>query len=343
VWRAVSGSNELDLPLNLSRFHGCGCGTPLPPPHAAAVLAARIASLARGSSGVRVELVQRLCDFSNRRILPCIPEYGSVGASGDLTPLSYIAAMLVGERECWAAAAAAGGGGAGGDGVGRTGDAVAVAALPATTTAAQRRALATETACGGSGGSGGGSGRVDGPSALLDVRAVHEALQWKPLRLEPKESLAIMNGTSVMTGVGCVLWVRALRLARWCCALTACASDVTRGNPDHFDARIHALRPHAGQITAAAWIRGDLTTKGASETTREPPARLQVRCRLAGCHHTQALCTHFVQCATSPRRGHSSPLPRVMCRIVTLFAVHRTLSVCCLMRWSLRRSCWRPS
>jgi histidine ammonia-lyase len=48
---------------------------------------------------VRWELLQRLEELINRRILPCIPAEGSVGASGDLTPLSYVAATLIGERE----------------------------------------------------------------------------------------------------------------------------------------------------------------------------------------------------------------------------------------------------
>ena len=60
-----------------------------------AVLAARLKSLAQGVSGVRVELLERLAAFLNHDVLPRIPAEGSVGASGDLTPLSYVAAALV--------------------------------------------------------------------------------------------------------------------------------------------------------------------------------------------------------------------------------------------------------
>ena len=81
------------------RFHGCGTGPILDETEAAAVVAIRLACLAKGRSGVRVELLERLCDLLNQRILPRIPERGSVGASGDLTPLSYLVAALVGERE----------------------------------------------------------------------------------------------------------------------------------------------------------------------------------------------------------------------------------------------------
>ncbi|MEB0055037.1 aromatic amino acid lyase, partial [Pseudomonas sp. FG1] len=56
-------------------------------------------SLCHGVSGVRIELLERLQAFIAHDILPLIPEEGSVGASGDLTPLSYVAATLSGERE----------------------------------------------------------------------------------------------------------------------------------------------------------------------------------------------------------------------------------------------------
>ena len=101
----ASAGHEVDpliadvLPLNLLRYHGCGTGRLLSETESAAVVAVRAASLARGYSGVRRTLVERLCTLVERRILPAIPEEGSVGASGDLTPLSYVAALVVGERE----------------------------------------------------------------------------------------------------------------------------------------------------------------------------------------------------------------------------------------------------
>lgn len=89
------------MPLNLIRYHGCGTGQALAPEQSAAVVAVRAVSLSRGYSGVRLALLERLCDLLEHRILPVIPEEGSVGASGDLTPLSYLGALLVGEREAW--------------------------------------------------------------------------------------------------------------------------------------------------------------------------------------------------------------------------------------------------
>src|SRR5690625_7184665 len=63
------------------------------------MLPVRIPSLAQGKSGVRPMIAERLVRMLQKRVLPCIPAAGSVCASGDLTPLSYVAATLCGERE----------------------------------------------------------------------------------------------------------------------------------------------------------------------------------------------------------------------------------------------------
>ncbi|WP_039830454.1 aromatic amino acid lyase, partial [Pandoraea sp. B-6] len=59
----------------------------------------RLASLAQGYSAVRPELLEALVHLLAHDVLPRIPSEGSVGASGDLTPLSYVAATLIGERD----------------------------------------------------------------------------------------------------------------------------------------------------------------------------------------------------------------------------------------------------
>jgi histidine ammonia-lyase len=87
------------LPLQLTRYHGCGMGRHLDNEETLAVIAARLNSLAYGYSGVRPVLLERVADLINHQVLPRIPSEGSVGASGDLTPLSYVAAALVGERD----------------------------------------------------------------------------------------------------------------------------------------------------------------------------------------------------------------------------------------------------
>lgn len=148
------------LPLQLTRYHGCGMGQYLDDAQTLAVIAARLNSLAYGFSGVRPVLLERLADLVNHRVLPRIPAEGSVGASGDLTPLSYVAAALAGERE------------------------------------------------------------VMFEGRLRDVREVWNELGQTPLTLAPKEGLALMNGTAVMTGLACLAFARADHLTRLTARLT---------------------------------------------------------------------------------------------------------------------------
>ena len=207
-----------DLSLNLVQFHGCGTGALLKDEESAAVLAACLASLAGGWSAVRPVLLERLCDLLNHHILPCIPSQGSVGASGDLTPLSYVAAALHGEREV---------------------------------TYRGRQMGAAE--------------------------ALHQA-GLEPIDLKPKESLAVMNGTSVMTALTCLAHHRASRLARLASTLTAIASDTMHGNRAHFDDRIFAAKPHPGQRASARWVREDLEYTSKEPHGRRIQDRYSVRC-----------------------------------------------------------------
>ena len=90
-----------EFALNLMRFHGCGMGEYLDEKTCRAVLAVRIVSLKSGFSAVRLELLEFLVQLLTHGITPRIPSEGSVGASGDLTPLSYIAAVVAGERDVY--------------------------------------------------------------------------------------------------------------------------------------------------------------------------------------------------------------------------------------------------
>ncbi|MDA3849956.1 MAG: aromatic amino acid ammonia-lyase [Spirochaetaceae bacterium] len=88
-----------DLPVHLTRFHGCGMGELFDEETTRAILATRLQSLSIGFSGVSYNLLESLAGLVKHNILPRIPQEGSVGASGDLTPLSYVAAALIGERD----------------------------------------------------------------------------------------------------------------------------------------------------------------------------------------------------------------------------------------------------
>ena len=97
--RQISASKTARLQQNMLRFLGCGTGELASPEVTRAAMLLRANCLARGNSGVRRELVERLLFYLNNDILPLIPERGSCGASGDLVPLSYVGAALVGEEE----------------------------------------------------------------------------------------------------------------------------------------------------------------------------------------------------------------------------------------------------
>ena len=215
VVNEIDAAHRSDFVRNLFRMLGTGVGDPLPELESAAVMAARIVSLASGRSGVRALVLDRMCELLEARCLPRIPELGSVGASGDLAPLSYIAGMVAGE------------------------------------------------------------GKVRLRGRVIESAEAHESLGLVPLEFEPKESLSLVNGTSFRTGLGAVAWERAGDLARLACAITAMASEATRGNPRHFDARIALWKPHAGQVRAARWIREHL--EYSPERPAPKPARLQDR------------------------------------------------------------------
>ncbi|HET7419198.1 MAG TPA: aromatic amino acid ammonia-lyase [Candidatus Dormibacteraeota bacterium] len=94
---AVSGANELQE--SLIRLNGCGTGPDLPEDQSRAVVLARANCLARGNSAVRPVIPEMMAEMLNLGFAPVIPEQGSIGASGDLVPSSYIGAVLMGERE----------------------------------------------------------------------------------------------------------------------------------------------------------------------------------------------------------------------------------------------------
>ena len=97
----IPQSDLAELQLNLVRSHACGIGNPLSEPEARAMMLLRANVLALGFSGIRLEIIEMLCEMLNRRVYPVIPEKGSVGASGDLAPLAHLALTLIGEGEAF--------------------------------------------------------------------------------------------------------------------------------------------------------------------------------------------------------------------------------------------------
>ena len=207
-----------ELPIHLTRYHRCGMGRILDDDETRAVLAVRLANLVQGWSGVSLDLVDLLTAMLRHDILPEIPAEGSVGASGDLTPLSYVAAALAGEAKV----------------------------------------------------------RIGGERMM--AAAAFERVGLKPIVLRPKEGLAVMNGTAVMTGLGALAFHRAKYLSRLSCRITAMATLVLMGNAAHFDARLADAKPHPGQRQAMARIRADLAGYQANSEPSRIQDRYSIRC-----------------------------------------------------------------
>src|SRR6202047_178545 len=95
----ISREQIRTLQTNLVRSHACGVGAVLSEPEVRAMLALRANAIAKGFSGVRPVVAETLCAMLNKRVHPVIPCQGSVGASGDLTPLAHLAQVAIGEGE----------------------------------------------------------------------------------------------------------------------------------------------------------------------------------------------------------------------------------------------------
>jgi phenylalanine ammonia-lyase len=92
----IDSAQAAELQESALWLHKCGAGRPLPARYVRAAMALRINSLVRGASGVGLALIERLATFLNAGITPVVHEYGSIGASGDLVPLTYIAGAITG-------------------------------------------------------------------------------------------------------------------------------------------------------------------------------------------------------------------------------------------------------
>ena len=165
-----------ELQRNIVLSHAAGTGPMLDDAAVRLTLALKIESLARGFSGVRPLLVERLLELYNRRLYPRIPSKGSVGASGDLAPLAHLSLALL------------------------------------------------------------GIGEVQHP---------------QPLKLAPKEGLALLNGTQVSTALALAGLLAAEDVFAAAVSAGALSVDAAAGSDTPFDDRIHELRGHAGQRDVA--------------------------------------------------------------------------------------------
>jgi histidine ammonia-lyase len=121
---------------------------------------------------------------------------------------------------------------------------------------------------------GEGEATLDDNPAVLPGREALRAVGLEPITLEPKEGLALINGTQPSTAVAALAGEGAIRLARAADIAAALSIDALRGSVHPFDARIHAARPHAGQGASAANIRA-LLSGSAINRSHEHCGRVQ--------------------------------------------------------------------
>ena len=219
------------LQLNLIRSHAAGVGEPLPRNQTRALMAARINCLLKAHSGIRPEPIHLLAECLNRDVLPVVPCQGSVGASGDLAPLAHMALLLVGEGLAW---------------------------LGGSDSASEASGSAQPTLR-----ASGGDRHIPGGQALAKAGL-------SPVVLLAKEGLALINGTQLITSLGNLAAEKFTRLASLADEIAGLSLEALRGTRSAFDPRIHAARPHPGQIAVAGHMRDLLgETSAIAESHRD--------------------------------------------------------------------------
>jgi histidine ammonia-lyase len=191
----IKAEDSHKLQRNLLLSHAAGTGANLDTQIVRAMLLLRANALAKGYSGIRTEVVQLLIDCLNKGIHPRVPEQGSLGASGDLAPLSHLALVLIGE------------------------------------------------------------GEAEFEGTMQRGRDALKAAGLAPVVLQAKEGLALTNGTQLMSAFGSLIVLEAERVAKLADIIGAMSLEAQLGSVRAFNARIHEVRPHPGQMAAAANLR----------------------------------------------------------------------------------------
>lgn len=179
------------LQRNIVLSHATGVGKFLDDDIVRLIMLLKINALAQGYSGVRRDIIDFLITLYNKEVYPCIPEKGSVGASGDLAPLSHLALPII------------------------------------------------------------GAGQVRVHGILCDSKPELKKIGLKPLDLEPKEGLALLNGTQVSTALAIRGLLRAEECFSGAVVAGAMTVDAFKGSSTPFDPDIQKVRRQKGQMDVA--------------------------------------------------------------------------------------------
>lgn len=187
----IDKSQTEQLQYNLLMSHACGMGNKVPLEIIKLMLLLKVKSLSYGNSAVQESTVNRLLELYNLNILPVVFTQGSLGASGDLAPLSHLSLPLI------------------------------------------------------------GLGKVYFKGEEKFAEEILRALQMKPIALQSKEGLALINGTQFMSAYGIYCLYKAQRLLQWANIIAAISFDGFDSNLEPFHPKIHEVRPHKGQAETA--------------------------------------------------------------------------------------------
>lgn len=191
----ISDKDTVTLQHKILQSHSVGVGNPIHPEIARIMLITKVHALAQGFSGVQLHTIERIIWHIDNNIIPVVPEKGSVGASGDLAPLSHLFLPLV------------------------------------------------------------GLGEVFYRGAIHPAADVLQKLHTSPVRLGPKEGLALINGTQFILSFA----VKAVQRMHNCLEaadiIGAMSLEALTGTKAPFDARLHQLRPFTGNRLVAQRLR----------------------------------------------------------------------------------------
>jgi histidine ammonia-lyase len=205
----ISNDQLHTLQENLVKSHACGTGEEVPLPIVKLMILLKIQSLSYGHSGVQLATVERLIDFFNNDILPVVYQQGSLGASGDLSPLAHLSLPLIGLGEVYYK---------------------------------NKKTAAAE---------------------------VLKEFNWKPISLQSKEGLALLNGTQFMSAYGVYCCLKVFKLSRLADIIGALSLDAFDGRIEPFHEKIQLIRPHKGQIKTAKRIQNILKGSQLINRTKE--------------------------------------------------------------------------
>ncbi len=194
----VSNEELSELQENLVKSHACGMGKESSGTIVRLMILLKVQGLSYGHSGIAVATVERLIDFYNNDVLPVVYEQGSLGASGDLSPLAHMSLALL------------------------------------------------------------GLGEVNHKGKRRLAKDVLKEYGWKPIVLQSKEGLALLNGTQFMSAHGVLSLIKAQQLMKMSNLTASVSIDAYDGRIQPFLDNVHLVRNHKGQLFTARVIRENL-------------------------------------------------------------------------------------